>query len=108
MTVRCSERVYDSQGFGDYLCSRPVAKDKDGQPVLEGGKPYCSIHLPSVVARRRVERGAKWRQKWEGWLEERRRQAACLVACKGVSTEDLEQGNYVILKKEETTNDSAH
>ena len=66
---RCSERVsYDSWG-NTLPCETPAT-------VTENGKPYCKLHAPSEVARRRAEKDAAWTEENRREAEDKRKVAA--------------------------------
>jgi predicted RNA-binding Zn-ribbon protein involved in translation (DUF1610 family) len=49
----CCEMVNDSSGWHKFHCARPVK-------VIRDGKPYCAIHDPEAVQKRREKSDAKY------------------------------------------------
>lgn len=78
----CSESISD--GYGVRRCAKQ-------SKVEVGGKPYCGIHDPIRVAKKRAERDAKWDAEWKASSAESKRRVAIEEACKGLTAEEVER-----------------
>lgn len=55
---RCSEQVYEHTGFGRFhQCERRAVVEREG-------KPYCKIHDPEYVKKKKLASQAKYDKKW--------------------------------------------
>lgn len=74
---QCSESVSRGDGWHKSRCKKMAV-------AVEGGKPYCKIHLPSVAKARREERNAAWDAKFKADRERYARNAAIAAAREAV------------------------
>ena len=65
------------------------------KPVaVENGKPYCKVHLPSVVKARRDKAAKEWDAKWNAETGVRAREAKLAAAREAVVKAAMAWFNY--------------
>ena len=83
---QCCVKVYPPDRFGgSYPCSRKAKVEHEGQW-------YCTQHSPAATEARRQKNREKWEAENAELNEKSRHINACIVACSGIPTEQLEAG----------------
>ena len=87
--LQCSKEVHHSAGsvFG----YRKGCERKD-VAIRSDGKPWCRLHSPEAVERRRAAEQAKWDAEMEADKKAAARAALCVAACEGVADAELKPG----------------
>ena len=93
--ARCSVKISGGGTWGSFhqhQCHRNAVVERDEQP-------FCKIHDPVEVEKRRKERDKKWSNQWAKEREDLRRLQAMHKTCQDIPTEVLETINVKDLLK---------